>query len=207
MPHIKRPDHKAEEPVHVTLKSYLRSLRSQYVFPTVRGAIADSKKRWGSRFRVVHFSVQGNHIHMIAEATDRNALLQGVRGLSISIARRVNRLVFRRGTFWQDRWHSRPLTTPRAVRRAIVYVLANGFKHIARLSSRIDVFSSAPYFEGFRESPGVAFIRIAPRLVPHLLQPPEVAPVSTAESWLLRVGWRKLGLISVHERPLGCSRP
>jgi REP element-mobilizing transposase RayT len=201
MPHIPRPQHHAGHPVHVTLKSRFRPLRSQYVFPTVRGAIADSRTRWVERFRIVHFSVQWDHIHMIVEADDRDVLLQGVRGLSISIARRVNRLMFRTGKFWDDRWHGRALMTARAVRHAMVYVMGNGYKHGVHWGVRVDPFSSAPYFDGFKESPGRPFVQRDPGAVPRWLHPPLGTPVSTAESWLLGSGWCSLGLISLRERP------
>jgi len=128
MPHAPRPLHCGRHPVHVTLRSGFRSMRSQFVFPTVRAAIAGTSARRGSTFRIVHFSVQDTHVHLIVEADDTAALIAGVRGLEISIAKRINRLTFRRGTFWADRWHGRDLTTPRAVRHALVYVMSNGKK-------------------------------------------------------------------------------
>jgi hypothetical protein len=78
-----------------------------------------------------------------------------VRGLCIRIARRVNRLLSRRGRFFSDRWHGRALTSPRAVRHALVYVLGNFRKHQPDARALFDVYSSAPYFRGFVECPGV----------------------------------------------------
>jgi hypothetical protein len=125
-----------------------------------------------------------------------------VRGLSISIARRVNRLIFRRGRFWADRWHGRALTTPRATRHAIVYVLGNWQKHRSHAEpGRLDPCSSAPYFLGFRESAGLAPASLKSGIVPRSLAPPARSPVSEPSTWLLAVGWRKHGLISVHEAP------
>jgi REP element-mobilizing transposase RayT len=121
------------------------------VFPTVRGAIRDLNQRWKDRFRVAQFSVQSDHLHLMVEAVDRKALLGGVRGLSVSLARRVNQLVFRRGRVIADRWHGRALSTPRAVRHALVYLLGNFRKHEQRAGGAVDPFSSAPYFSGFVE--------------------------------------------------------
>src|SRR5262245_26679065 len=69
IPHTSRPEHKAAHPVHVTLRALfgVPSLREQ-AFPVVRDALKASSK---SFFRVVHFSVQSNHIHLIVEASDR----------------------------------------------------------------------------------------------------------------------------------------
>jgi REP element-mobilizing transposase RayT len=76
MPHAPRPLHLGRHPVHVTLRSELRSLRNQFVFPTVRAAIARTSARRGSTFRVVHFSVQHDHVHLIVEAVDSAALMR-----------------------------------------------------------------------------------------------------------------------------------
>jgi REP element-mobilizing transposase RayT len=129
--------------VHVTLRSSVRSLRSQFVFPTVRNAIRSANQRWRGRFRIVHFSVQADHIHFIVEADDRCALSGGMRGFAVSCARQLNRLVFRSGSVFPERWHGRALTSPRAVRNAIRYVLANARKHGA-VCGALDPCSSAP---------------------------------------------------------------
>jgi hypothetical protein len=72
--------------------------------------------------------VQDNHLHLVVEARDGSALSRGVQGFAIRVARRVNTLLGLRGSFWADRFHSRELTSPRAVRNAIVYVLMNAKK-------------------------------------------------------------------------------
>jgi REP element-mobilizing transposase RayT len=140
--------------VHVTLRSAFRPLRSRFVFPTVQGAIREVNRRRAEEFRVVHFSVQLDHVHLIVEARDKHALSSGVRGLSISIARRVNGLVNRRGRVWADRWHGRALDSPRAVRNALGYVLANFRKHQRAARALFDPYSSAPDFAWFTELEG-----------------------------------------------------
>src|SRR5690348_15157854 len=59
----------------------------------------------------------------------------------------------------------RALTTPRAVRHALVYVFGNGRKHGERVGA-IDPLSSAPYFRGFREFSSKAPCELDPKLVP-----------------------------------------
>jgi len=108
----------------VTLRSTLKSLRHPFVFPTLKGVLRELRAR-ADQFRVTHFSVQGNHIHLIVEASSARALGSGLRSLTIRIAKRVNRLLMRCGPVFADRWHARPLTSPRAVRHVLVYVLTN----------------------------------------------------------------------------------
>jgi putative transposase len=197
VPHRARAKHAKANPVHVTLRVRSKSLRSQFVFPTVRGAIVAANSRGGTRFRIVHYSVQSNHIHLVVEASERRALLEGIRGVSVSLARRINRLLFRKGRFIADRWHGRALTTPRAVRHALVYVFGNARKHREPVGA-IDPLSSAPYFRGFREFPTKAPCESDPKLVPRFARgDPPPAP----RSWLLSNGLLRRERISVHELP------
>jgi REP element-mobilizing transposase RayT len=204
MPHLVRPVHRGAEPVHVTLRSAFRPLRSQFVFPTIRMVLRESNQRWKERFQVVHFSVQYDHLHLIVEASDRKALLGGVRGLSVRLARRVNQLVSRRGRLIADRWHGRALTTPRAVRRVLVYVLGNFRKHERATTLAVDPFSSAPDFDGFAELDGKTF-RNLPLSEPQQAGDPPVraSPAAPPSTWLLRTGWARHGKISIHEEPRG----
>jgi hypothetical protein len=148
----------------------------------------------------VHYSVQGDHLHLIVEAAGRDELMGGARGLSVSLARRINRLTFRRGALFADRWHGRALSSPRAVRHAIVYVLGNFRKHGERCGSVVDPYSSAVYFAGFVECDG-----LPPLLGDSFLVPAESrardSPVAEPESWLLRRGWLQSGSISIYDGP------
>jgi REP element-mobilizing transposase RayT len=192
-PHRARPEHKRAHPVHVTMRSAFRPLRSQFAFPTVQDAIASANKRRGDIFRIVQFSVQADHLHLLVEAENKDALSSGMRGLAVRIARAVNALVGRRGQVWADRWHGRALTSPRAARRALTYVLANFRKHDPSARARVDPFSSALYFTGFREYEGKAPMEASTRLTRRARQQPGDCPVARPSTWLLRVGWRKKG--------------
>ena len=197
VPHRARPQHSDRHPVHVTLRSAFRPLRSQHVFPSVAIAVRGATRRDPKRFRIVHFSVQWDHVHLIAEASDERALASGIRSLAIRISRYVNQLVTRRGRLWADRWHARALTSPRAVRNALVYVLANFRKHAReRLPPGVDAFSSAVAFDGWRVAGEL------PRAGPpfHAAMARHVA-VAEAETWLAGVAWRRRGLIRVDEAP------
>jgi len=201
VPHRARPAHAERHPVLVTLRCALRSLRSQFVYPTLRGALARANGRAPEQFRVVHYSVQANHLHLLVEARDRRALSGGLRSLSIAVARRLNKLLRRKGVVFADRWHGRALATPRAVRHALVYVIANFRKHDPGATALVDVFSSGAYFKGFRELGGQlpwSHPR-AGRL--RALAPPEAIPVVEARTWLLAVGWRRWGLVGLREKP------
>ena len=116
--------------------------------------MAATNRRDPDHFRVIHLSVQYDHLHLVVEARNKASLSNGMRSVAIRIARSVNALVGRRGRFWADRWHGRALTSPRQVRTALVYVLANYRKHSRRrLAPGIDPFSSGAWFDGWRRDP------------------------------------------------------
>ena len=97
------------------------------MFRSVRRALAGARDRFG--FRLVHFSVQRDHLHLLAEAHDRRALGRGMQGLAIRVAKAVNRRLDRHGKVFGDRYHAHALRTPRETRSALRYVLSNIRKH------------------------------------------------------------------------------
>jgi hypothetical protein len=82
-------------------------------------------------FGWVHYSLQGNHAHLIVEAQDPIALGRGMMAIGARLARAVNRIAGRSGPVLADRYHSRMLPTPREVHGALRYVLLNARKHAA----------------------------------------------------------------------------
>jgi putative transposase len=193
VPHRARPAHSRHTPVHVTLRARagLPSLRAPRLFAPLRDALSASSKE---TFRLLQFSVQGDHLHLIVEADDRASLTSGLRGLAIRTARAFNKAAARRGSLWSDRYHAHPLTSPRETRRALVYVLFNFKKHRPADGAPIDPCSSAPWFDGFRT---------------RLPQPAAAPPIRAAVSWLARKGWQTAGgPISLQESPtLPIARP
>jgi hypothetical protein len=139
----------------------------------------------------VHFSVQADHIHLIVEAHDKVALSRGTLGLSIRVARAINGELGRKGRVFVDRYHARPLESPREVRNAIVYVIQNWRKHVPRTRG-VDRYSSGFWFLGWK---------VPPSGTPPGWDDHEHAPVMMARTWLARLGWRRHGLIDEEERP------
>jgi REP element-mobilizing transposase RayT len=200
--HVARPWLDAHHPVHVTLRVRrgMPNLRGYQLAATIlRGlreaATSEAPRRIARResFRVVHFSVQPDHLHLIVEASGKVALARGMQGLASGLARRVNRKLRRRGSLFSDRYHAHHLGTPTEVRNAIVYVLKNFEKHPDHVPDRgteprrgVDPCSSAYWFAGWTEAP------------PPQEHPP---PVAAPRTWLLRVGWQRFGLIRREERP------
>jgi REP element-mobilizing transposase RayT len=191
--HAARPRLSRHHPVHVTLRAVrgAPNLRKGAAWRAVESALAATASR--DACRVVHFSVQSNHVHLLVEAADRLALSRGVQGLAIRIARRVNRACSRLGRLWADRYHGRVLRTPREARNALCYVLQNARRHadLARgivAPGWIDPRSSGRWFDGWADAASDA-IASGERLV------------AAARSWLLTTGWRRHRLVGVDEVP------
>ena len=185
VPHTRRPTHAQAHPIHVTLRRHgdFPSLRNPRIFRVLKSAFQKSTK---SNFRVIHFSVQSDHIHLVAESENRVVLARGIQGLAVRIARNVNKLVGRRGRVFGDRYHARDLRTPREVRNAIAYVLLNRAKHDPRSPGGGDFFSSGAWFDGWSVE---------------IRRSDEPSPVARARTWLAGTGWRRCGLVRSDERP------
>jgi REP element-mobilizing transposase RayT len=186
VPHRRRVAHDPRCPVHVTLRAAagLPSLRGQKPFAAIRRAFAAASR---NGFRLLHFSVQSDHLHLVVEADAPTRLARGVQGLAIRVARAVNRVLRRCGRVWAGRYHARMLATPREVRNALVYVLQNWRKHVPGADG-LDPRSSASGFAGWMTA------------LPRTLT---VEPVVAARTWLASVGWRRHGLLGLRELPRG----
>jgi REP element-mobilizing transposase RayT len=193
--HTTRPEFANRYPSHVTLRFVdgLPSMRRRDAFRAVRQAMFVVTPR--PDFRIVHLSIQKNHVHLICEASDRLALARGVQGFKISAARRLNRALSRTGAIFADRYHAEIITTPTQMRAALCYVLNNWRKHGEDRGAtvRVDPFSTGYHFRGWAE-PDIPAILVIPEDV-------EILPSNPARTWLAREGWRRAPPISLHERP------
>lgn len=142
----------------------LGSLRKKRIVREIEDSFRAASER--GDFRLVVYSVQRDHLHLIVEAKDRDALGRGMKALASRLARAVNRVLGRSGKVLRDRYHLQVLTNPRQVRNTISYALSNARRHeqkhrdalaragvaVAPLESRgtLDGASSARWFSGWR---------------------------------------------------------
>jgi REP element-mobilizing transposase RayT len=192
--------------VHVVLRAIraVGSLRRRSVYRAIREATLTTARR--EDFRIVHLSVQRNHVHLLVEARDKDALAAGMQGFQISAAKHLNAAIShgrrgprRRGAVFPDRYHAEIITSPRQARHAISYVLNNWHKHeedrapFAR-TWKIDPYSSGVTFPDWKERIDEPFLWRGPQTYDPLV-------VYQPRTWLLREGWKKHGLVSYNERP------
>ena len=182
--HVTRPEFVKTRPVHVVLRVVraVGSLRTRHAYRAIRGAIGKCAAR--SDYRVVHASLQSNHLHLLVEADSKAALTKGMQGFAISAAKRLNReLRRRRGDVFAFRYHATAITSPTQARNAISYIL-NNWRHHAhdiRAPYQLDPYSSADRFFGDRRDEPLPCVR----------------PIS----WLLTDGWTRAGPIYSDEVP------
>ena len=202
--HEPRDAFRASEPCHVTLKvrRELPSLRLPQIVRAVEATFRKGCDR--GAFRLVHYSLQDDHVHLLVEANGAESLGRGMKSIASRFALAVNRALKRHGQVLLDRYHFRVLKTPTEVRNALRYVLLNARKHwaqslrrrgkdvakILRASVRpvLDTASSARWFDGWKGE--LALDRSPP------------SPVAKAKTWLLGPGWRRGGgLLDPNEIP------
>jgi REP element-mobilizing transposase RayT len=174
-------------PVLVTMKvlAGIANLRNRRRFQRVLESLRRASERFETR--IVELSVQHDHLHLVVESRNARTLSRAMQGLAVRLARGINRSLGRRGTVFADRFHHRVLGTPRQVRHALAYVLCNARKHRVAPSIRgwLDPLSSAPSFDGWIGGAAAGKARIT-------------AP---ARTWLLRIGWRRGGLLHPDHTP------
>ncbi len=203
-PHKTRPVVKGRFPIHAVMRieDDIRNLRKRHLYQALRWAtIAVARReRHDAKvgyFRIIHISIQRDHIHMIIEAGDKTALSRGMQSFQISAAKHLNAAITlksatpRRGRVFTDRYHAELITTPRQARNTLAYVLNNWRKHreddigVTR-SWNVDPFSTGILFEGWREREDQPlFWRMRDTYEPLVVHLPK--------TWLLYEGWRKHG--------------
>jgi hypothetical protein len=195
VPHGRRDGVAQRLPAHVTVKLLpgLPSLRSVPLVRALQRSFAAACDR--GDFRLVHYTLQTTHAHLLVEATDARALARGMMAVGARLARALNRTSGHRGRVLAERFHARILRTPREVRNALAYVLLNARRHARRPRPglRVDPASSGGWFDGWWRQPVGDRSRVDP------------IPVTRPRTWLLAVGWRRHGLIDPEEVP-GATR-
>jgi REP element-mobilizing transposase RayT len=185
-----RPEIRRRTPVHVAIRVRDGTVRLRFkqCYRIVRVALVALSDK--IRFRLIEYSVQNNHLHLIVEVDDEYALSRAMRSLSIRIAKRINQVMGARGVRIRDRYVAVLLETPYAVKSALAYVLNNYRRHAAQSKRRcprdwVDPCSSGIWFGGWSRRPRAA--RDPCPDLPHGTSPPRTA--------LLRHAWKPYGLL------------
>ena len=169
-PHISRPPLGNKCAVHVTLKLRrgVPSLRNRKKYALVKRAFSrfrlvsravprvseqQDAARDGDGFRLVHFAVLGDHVHMLCEVDGKKWLARGVQKIAISLARSLNAASVREaggsldprqgamserpgwiGPVFAERYHLHALATPTEITHCLEYLFTNAAKHFGNIN-------------------------------------------------------------------------
>ena len=105
MPHRSRERIPGYCPVLVTLRvrDDVPKLRRAGDLRAFRDSLRQASSRAG--FRVVHYAIQDDHVHLIVEAAGKTKLANGMKSVGARFARCVNRTFGRRGAVLKERFH------------------------------------------------------------------------------------------------------
>ena len=145
----------SRHPVHVVLRTLdsVPRLRDRDGYRAIRRVLARYLGR--DEFRVVHVSLQHNHIHLLVEARDQYVLARAMQSFAINAARAINKSNRAYGKVFAHRYHATQITTASHARSALAYVLNNWRRHredvasVKTMNARLDPYSSGISFTGW----------------------------------------------------------
>jgi REP element-mobilizing transposase RayT len=183
--HGKRARVDFKKPLHLTvgIQKKTLNLRISSVFKQLQTS-CNAAKPFG--LHVLHFALLSDHIHLIVEAKNNQALERGMKSLTIRMGKFLRKIAGR--PILRGRFHLHVLKSPTEMKNALKYVLLNFSKH-EKLLEHLDHFSSGRTFSGWRDLLPVNSLLKMQNV--RFTIPPESLGLSPPISWLASVGWRR----------------
>jgi REP element-mobilizing transposase RayT len=128
--HRSRPILPKDRPVHVTVKfnkSKIGNIRNKLYYQAIRKGFRRLRVHGA---RLIEYSVQHDHIHLLIEASDSKTLGRAMRSLSISLSKRFSLINNQKVKALKNRYHLHILKTINELKIARNYILNNGKKHL-----------------------------------------------------------------------------
>lgn len=132
--HRTREKVKHYQPLHINFK-FRTFIKKKDSLRILKRALINARKQG---LRIVHFSMQSNHIHLIVEALNNEVLSSGMRALTVTFAKGL-----KMGKVQVERYHLHVLKTKQEVKHAVHYVAFNQHRHEKGTYTVIDEFTSA----------------------------------------------------------------
>ncbi len=130
--------------LHLTIKvrDNKADIKNKSLLKALHHAIKRARLK---NLKVLHYSLEYNHIHLLVEASSNGIIHQGMQALGISLAKKINAIKRLKGTVYKHRYHLRKLTSLRELKNVLYYIFNNGIHH-SRTSSMLDPYNSLPAF-------------------------------------------------------------
>jgi REP element-mobilizing transposase RayT len=131
--HSKGVSHSKREPVtsRTPLKINFKKktyIRTEKLLDIINRSIEHAKLK---NLHIICFTIQSNHIHLIAETQNNKTLSSGMRSVTNTIAKNL-----KKGSMQIERYHLHVLRNPTEVRNAISYVMTNDLKHTGKMNMK-----------------------------------------------------------------------
>jgi REP element-mobilizing transposase RayT len=143
--HRPRPELPKGKPVHVTLegeRKILGSLRNKQVFRELRQAMRRARLKG---VRILDFTLQHDHVHLLLETSDKYELGEAMRALSISFTKRLSYLAGKKIRAFKTRYHLSLLKSLAQIKAVAHYIATNGKKHGTINSGKTDWYTSTSF--------------------------------------------------------------
>lgn len=126
--HIKRPEIKRLTSLHLTVKILKdkAGIKNKQTLALLKHAILKARKKG---LRIIHFTLEYDHVHLLVEANDNEVLGRGMMVFGVTMAKGINRLKSIKGTVYKHRYHFRKINSPRELKNVLHYIFNNGIKH------------------------------------------------------------------------------
>jgi REP element-mobilizing transposase RayT len=94
--------------------------------PRIAELVANALRCWdGQRYRLIAWCVMSNHVHVVFRLLPGQELANVLRSWKSYTARMANRVLDRRGEFWQREYYDRLIRDGDELERAVHYVMSN----------------------------------------------------------------------------------
>lgn len=182
--HMARPKMDPRWPVHITmrLKRGLKGLRSPRLHREFQQSLGKAKAQG---LNALHYSLQGNHLHVAAECEDNRALSKGMNSFAARFGKTIRKKLGGKGKVFEGRYHVKVIKTARQMRNTIAYILLNESKH-KKWEPDYDECSSARFFKDWTELLG----RRDNKWFAEQRSDPLPDFMAKGKSWLATRGWR-----------------
>jgi REP element-mobilizing transposase RayT len=138
--HIGRPKFIKPRSLHLTIK--VRENKADIKTKRLLKALHHAIKRARLKdLKIIHYSLEHNHVHLLAEANSDKILKTGMQAFGISFSKAINRTKKLNGTVYKHRYHFRRISSSRELKNVLHYIFSNGIKH-GRTKSILDPYNS-----------------------------------------------------------------
>lgn len=126
--HIARDEIKKPIPLHLTIKieKTKAGLKNKAMLKLLHHCIKKSRMKG---LRIVHYTLEFDHVHLLVEATNKETTSKGMQSFGIAFSKGINKLKCLKGRVFKTRYHFRKLNSPREIKNVLNYILGNSIKH------------------------------------------------------------------------------